>query len=244
MSSQRLARQAYTKRWKRAQRQMKRVEEAVRAEMRAEQEAAWLRRRQAQLQVTKEIREEPELMVVPTYTSLDQPHETHKREDLAPVLDNFESNLEAYIVNLMRRMDRVEAKLNLLLMRDHSSQAAQWEDLLLSPCRTVGELEELDKSLSHQENKDRMEHYLGRLGGANVGSAIRRILRRVATNDVLAQYSLRGKRSKKAFQDLTLCKIITVACLKNFPDQTEATIEDFIGQVLKFAPHRRPTEKE
>ena len=43
------------------------------------------------------------------------------------------------------------------------------------------------------------QEFLGILGGSNIGSDIRRILRRVATNDVLAQYSLRGRRAKKAF---------------------------------------------
>ncbi|CAM4597479.1 unnamed protein product [Leuciscus chuanchicus] len=57
----------------------------------------------------------------------------------------------------------------------------------------------------------------------------------VATNDVLKQYSLRGRKAKKAFQDLTICRQMR-------GNLTAADVEDLIGQVLKFAPHRRQIE--
>ncbi|KAK7126507.1 hypothetical protein R3I94_017858 [Phoxinus phoxinus] len=59
----------------------------------------------------------------------------------------------------------------------------------------------------------------------------------------IKQFSLRGRKAKKAFQDLTICRVITAAFQKNFPAVTAAETEDLIGQVLKFAPHRRPAEK-
>ncbi|XP_077409530.1 uncharacterized protein LOC144039751 [Vanacampus margaritifer] len=75
--------------------------------------------------------------------------------------------------------------------------------------------------------------------GRSERRTIRRILRRVATNDVLSEYSLRGRKSKKPFQDLTLCEIIIAACRKNFVSQTEAQFEAAIGLALKSAPHRQ-----
>ncbi|TDH13520.1 hypothetical protein EPR50_G00033400 [Perca flavescens] len=76
------------------------------------------------------------------------------------------------------------------------------------------------------------------------GTAIRRMLWRVATNDVLKQYILRGRKGKKAFQELTICRVITAVSQKNFPVLPAADVEDLIEQVLKFAPHRRSAEKD
>ncbi|TDH09229.1 hypothetical protein EPR50_G00084590 [Perca flavescens] len=81
-------------------------------------------------------------------------------------------------------------------------------------------------------------------GGSTGGTAIRRMLRRVATNDVLKLYILRGRKGKKAFQDLTICRVITAVSQKNFPALTAVDVEDLIGQVLKFAPHRWSAEKD
>ncbi|XP_063760522.1 uncharacterized protein LOC134878419 [Eleginops maclovinus] len=153
--------------------------------------------------------------------------------------------MEAHMGCMMRRIDALEAMVEALISRTHLPQPLlQAEDLLLAPCRTVDELEELDRSLAQEDRRNKMQHFLGTIGGASTGAAIRRILRRVATNDVLAQYSLRGRRAKKSFQDLALCKIIRAACVKNFPGQTEAEVEECIGHVLKSAPHRRPAGQQ
>lgn len=45
-----------------------------------------------------------------------------------------------------------------------------------------------------QERRDKMQLFLTALGGSTRGTAIHKILRRVATNDVLKQYSLLGRK--------------------------------------------------
>ncbi|KAF1372693.1 hypothetical protein PFLUV_G00268570 [Perca fluviatilis] len=75
-------------------------------------------------------------------------------------------------------------------------------------------------------------------GGWTGGTAMRRMLRRVATNDVLKLYILRGRKGKKAFQDLTICRVITAVSQKNFPALTAAGLD------WKFDPHRRSAEKD
>ncbi|KAK7138447.1 hypothetical protein R3I94_013920 [Phoxinus phoxinus] len=153
------------------------------------------------------------------------------------------------ITRMAQRMEKMEQRLDevLMLLRSSQSQSppsAPVDDMLLSPCSTVTELEEFDRSLGQQERREKMQLFLTTLGGSTRGTAIRRMLRRVATNDVLKQFSLRGRKAKKAFQDLTICRVITAAFQKNFPGVTAAETEDLIGQVLKFAPHRRPAEKD
>lgn len=48
-------------------------------------------------------------------------------------------------------------------------------------------------------------------GGADpTGVAVRRILHKVGTNNVLSKYSLGGKKTKRAFKELHICRLIIV----------------------------------
>ncbi|XP_076120986.1 uncharacterized protein LOC143101712 isoform X5 [Alosa pseudoharengus] len=119
------------------------------------------------------------------------------------------------MVRMAQRIDLIEGKIEEVLSLLRGSQSlpsAPVEDLLLSPCSTVTELQDLDQSLGNQERRNKMLLFLASLGGLTPGAAIRRMLRRVATNNVLKEYSLRGRKAKKSFQDLTLCRVLTGRC--------------------------------
>ncbi|XP_060799571.1 uncharacterized protein LOC132901275 [Neoarius graeffei] len=166
--------------------------------------------------------------------------------------DDTKRTMEEHMGRMTRRMEAMERRMEAMERRmegmerksetleaavvSNPPQPPLQEDVLLGLCSTV---EELDRSLAQPERRNQMKRFLESLGGANPGAAIRRILCQVATNNVLAQYSLRGRRAKKPFQNLTLCKIITEACMQNFPGKKVADIEECIGHALKFAPHRR-----
>ncbi|KAM4577261.1 uncharacterized protein PAE49_007104 isoform 2-T2 [Odontesthes bonariensis] len=156
--------------------------------------------------------------------------------------------MEEHMGRVTRRMEAIERRIDGLEAAVLSSrpqhQAPQQEEVLLSQCKTVEELEELDRSLAQPERKNQMKRFLGSLGGANPGAAVRRMLRQVATNQVLGEYSLRRRRAKKAFQGLALYKVVTEACMQNYPLTTVADIEECISHALKFAPHRRPAPQD
>lgn len=59
-------------------------------------------------------------------------------------------------------------------------------------------------------------NYLRSLGGANPGAAIRKMLRKVASKEVLSAYSLKGRKNKLAFQGLNICSIIIGKLSSNF----------------------------
>ncbi|XP_060774177.1 uncharacterized protein LOC132884351 isoform X2 [Neoarius graeffei] len=129
--------------------------------------------------------------------------------------DDTKRTMEEHMGRMTRRMEAMERRMEGMERKSETLEAAVvsnppqpplQEDVLLGLCST---LEELDRSLAQPERRNQIKHFLERLGGANPGAAIRRILRQVATNNVLAQYSLRGRRAKKPFQNVTLCKIIT-----------------------------------
>ncbi|KAA0721349.1 hypothetical protein E1301_Tti022504 [Triplophysa tibetana] len=76
------------------------------------------------------------------------------------------------------------------------------------PCQTVEELQLLDSELAHKDKQIKMMNYLRSLGGLNPGAAVRKMLRKIALNEVLGAYSLKGKKNKKAFQDLQICNLV------------------------------------
>ncbi|XP_060768094.1 uncharacterized protein LOC132875347 [Neoarius graeffei] len=173
----------------------------------------------------------------------------HDGQGVSAIAAMFERITEAHMSRLMRRLqarfDRTEArfdKIKSLVETNaptHTPQLQQDDVVLAKPCSMVMELLELDRSLEQPDKRNKMQHFLETVGGAGLGAAIHRMLRRVANNEVLAQYSLRGRWAKMSFDDLILCKIIKAACVKKFPGHMEAEVEECLGQTLKFAPHRR-----
>ncbi|XP_078126033.1 uncharacterized protein LOC144530362 [Sander vitreus] len=104
------------------------------------------------------------------------------------------------IARLTQRMDAFEEKMDELLMLLRTSQSppsAPGEDMLVSPCSTVTELEEFDRSLGQPERRIKMQLFLTKFRGPTTGTAVRRMLRRVATNNVLKECSLRGRKAKE-----------------------------------------------
>ncbi|KAF1377211.1 hypothetical protein PFLUV_G00198290 [Perca fluviatilis] len=80
---------------------------------------------------------------------------------------------------MAQRMDTFEEKMDELLMLLRSFQSppsAPVDDLLLSSCSTVTELQEFDRSLGHLERRNKMQLFLTTLGGSTGGTAIRRML--------------------------------------------------------------------
>ncbi|XP_048059307.1 uncharacterized protein LOC125275974 isoform X2 [Megalobrama amblycephala] len=106
------------------------------------------------------------------------------------------------------------------------------------PCQTVDELDTLNTELGNKDKRTKLMNYLRSLGGTNSGAAVRKMLRKVASNNVLSAYSLKGKKGKLAFKDLIICDIIIGATQKLFRSLKAADVEDLISMVLKFAPHR------
>ncbi|XP_078147750.1 uncharacterized protein LOC144543528 [Centroberyx gerrardi] len=81
--------------------------------------------------------------------------------------------------------------------------------------------------------------YLSLLGGKTPGDSVRRIMRKLGTNALWANYSLKGRKGKKKFQDLGVYEVIIHACRQTHPKVTEHVFDSIIGETLKYAPHRR-----
>ncbi|XP_056617575.1 uncharacterized protein LOC130432294 isoform X3 [Triplophysa dalaica] len=86
------------------------------------------------------------------------------------------------------------------------------EDILDGPCQTLEDFAQLDKMLENGDKRTKMLNYLRSLGGADEGAAVRKMMRKVASTEVLSAYSLKGRKGKLAFQSLRICNIIISVC--------------------------------
>ncbi|XP_078017873.1 uncharacterized protein LOC144458693 [Epinephelus lanceolatus] len=80
--------------------------------------------------------------------------------------------------------------------------------------------------------------YLFLLGSKTPAESVQRIMRKIGTNALWANYSMKGLKGKKNFQDLPICPVIIKACRRNHPKVIQKTIEASIADTLRYAPHR------
>ncbi|XP_060761385.1 uncharacterized protein LOC132871282 [Neoarius graeffei] len=166
----------------------------------------------------------------------------HDGQGVSAIAAMFERITEAHMSRLMRRLearfDRTEArfdKIESLVETNaptHTPQLQQDDVVLAKPCSMVMELLELDRSLEQPDKWNKMQHFLETVRGA----AIHRMLRRAANNEVLAQYSLRGRRAKMSFDDLVLCKIIkgkVQLTAQQLPADSRLNYTDLMRDVLQ-----------
>ncbi|KAK7172356.1 hypothetical protein R3I93_004623 [Phoxinus phoxinus] len=118
------------------------------------------------------------------------------------------------------------------------SETPEGQEFLEKPCDTPKELEDLCTMLKDPDYKKRAINCLSLMGGNTPGESIRRTLRKLGTNSLWAQYSFKGRRGKRNFQELEICNVIIHACRRTHTKVLEKAIEDFIAETLKFAPHR------
>ncbi|XP_033758977.1 uncharacterized protein LOC117341227 [Pecten maximus] len=103
---------------------------------------------------------------------------------------------------------------------------------------TIEELEVLENSLSSSDERKRLIRVLSRVGGSNVGECARRILMKLMTYDVMAGFSLKGRKRKRSFQNLRLFQVTVDAIVKTVKC-TEVAAGAAISAALKYAPDRR-----
>ncbi|XP_078330102.1 uncharacterized protein LOC144624344 [Crassostrea virginica] len=120
------------------------------------------------------------------------------------------------------------------------------EDILPRPLNTVDEMKTLEESLKDDQYKKKMVLFLTSQGGHDSGDCLRRIMKRIGTNHLWSQYSLRGQKQKRSFQQHPICKIAIKCCLKNFPKTKILQLEEILIDFLKQAPHKKggPKYKE
>ncbi|CAL8332219.1 unnamed protein product [Arctogadus glacialis] len=123
-----------------------------------------------------------------------------------------------------------------------TSEAAE-EDMLEGPCQNLTDLEDLCKKIADRSFKKKMIRHLSLLGGSNVGDGVRRMLKKIGTNELWKGFSLKGRKGKRPFHSLLIYDVVIRACSRTFPNVDCQKVEEAIAVTLKHAPHRRSTNQ-
>ncbi|XP_069195892.1 uncharacterized protein [Procambarus clarkii] len=165
-------------------------------------------------------------------------------------------NLHSEIQNLNLKMDLILNQLknqsldilnlqNIVERLNMNSKFKKKEDTLLiqdflpQPLSTPLELENFCSKLrSDNAFRKSLVDVLSMLGGQNMKDYVRRIMQRLGTYPLWSQYSLKGRKRKRVFQDLELFHVIIKVCLNSFSDCTERDVQFQISEILKSAPNK------
>ncbi|XP_067309280.1 uncharacterized protein [Pseudorasbora parva] len=182
------------------------------------------------------------LDVTPTRTMLqsnDQGPSITSTPNTTPNTQN-DSCTPAYVRAIFMRLDKIELSLQTIqsiLTKTMSSDDPEIEELTRS-LQTPAQLEEASDKLKDLAHRKKVVDYLSLLGGKTPGDSVRRMMREIGTNGLWANYSLKGRKGKRNFQDLAIYPIIIQACHKIHPTTLQKTIENCIADTLRYAPHR------
>ncbi|XP_061414062.1 uncharacterized protein LOC133346469 isoform X3 [Lethenteron reissneri] len=158
--------------------------------------------------------------------------------------DDFQSQvllkLDTIIENQMEQLCLLQTLANRSVVNEGL------DDVLPNPINDTDELEELCCRINTDENL-KMEmlkctsqiSYLSSLGGCNVRDSVRRMMKRLGTNALWSNYSLRGRKGKTPLIDLPVFMVLTRACLKSYPRAKVKEIEVEIAETLKHSPNKR-----
>ncbi|XP_073671169.1 uncharacterized protein [Paramisgurnus dabryanus] len=151
-----------------------------------------------------------------------------------------DSCIPAYVRAIFIKLDKIELSLETIqsiLTKNMGSDDPEIEELTRS-LQTPAQLEEASDKLKDTAHRKKVVDYLSLLGGKSPGDSVRRIMRKIGTNALWANYSLKGRKGKRNFQDLAIYPIIIQACQKIHPTTLQKTIENCVADTLRYAPHR------
>ncbi|XP_072051270.1 uncharacterized protein [Amphiura filiformis] len=111
------------------------------------------------------------------------------------------------------------------------------EDPLEKPLQTVEEFKDVSERLETQLFRKKMIRHLSLVGGHDLNETIRRVMRKLGTNNLWSSYSVLGRKGKLSIKDSPFYKVIVKACMKNHPQAKEVGIEKGLGDYLKRTPN-------
>ncbi|XP_014674913.1 PREDICTED: uncharacterized protein LOC106815016 [Priapulus caudatus] len=159
----------------------------------------------------------------------------------------FATGFQSKVLLRLQNIEEAQAQIfQMLRSLTSASKAAEEEDLeeiLSGPADTVEELEQLCNRLTDHSFKKQMTCYLTSLGGRNIGDTITRMLRTVGTNALWSNYSMKGKKGKGCFIELSVAILITRACMKKHAKAKASEIQEEIGDCLKYGPKHKAGAK-
>ncbi|CAC5422453.1 unnamed protein product [Mytilus coruscus] len=147
------------------------------------------------------------------------------RLNLPENTSSFERIVLSTLKHVVKNQENIQAELALI---SGAAVDDEIEDLLPSPVNSLEDFIQWGIKLEEKQSRKKLASFLIAFGGATCLETV--------TNNILALYSLRGKKGKKVFQDHNLYRVLIRACFKLHKCKRQE-IEDCMIEVLKHAPH-------
>ncbi|KAH7956870.1 hypothetical protein HPB52_013072 [Rhipicephalus sanguineus] len=145
------------------------------------------------------------------------------------------NSLSAQMRHLSTRLDRIEG---ILEKRGQLvPPAAPIRDHPPLPATSLQELEAAEAALEDKDVAGALRDHLARLGGKGLREVAVHALTAIMSNDVQRLFSMQGKKGKRAFAPLRLCKVATDV-ISEKAGVDVATVEDFIKKWLPGSSDR------
>ncbi|XP_051953918.1 uncharacterized protein LOC127623570 [Xyrauchen texanus] len=161
-------------------------------------------------------------------------------QDISQLFDGLERRI---LLKLDQIHADIKTAIGLQSVNQQSTSALDLFEVLEEPCKSVEELEELCEKLKAVEFRKKIIRYLCLQSAGSLGDGIRRMLKKIGENSLWAEYSYKGRKGTRAFQQLLINDAIIRACTKVYLHHKTQSVEDMIAVTLKHAPHREKAKK-
>ncbi|XP_046405820.1 uncharacterized protein LOC124170856 isoform X2 [Ischnura elegans] len=153
------------------------------------------------------------------------------------------------LVAIARYLAKLDKKLDEILQHQLESKSPTVvvprricvADTLKLPCDSYDEVMKIEEFLKDDgDDVTDFEHWLSLVGGKKVEHIVRRMLERLFTNRIAAEYNWTGKNSKYPLKDLKLIKVIYRAVRRNHKtlDVTDDEINTICSNWFRFTKDR------
>ncbi|XP_075750203.1 uncharacterized protein LOC142814788 isoform X1 [Rhipicephalus microplus] len=124
---------------------------------------------------------------------------------------------------VLQEVRQLKHKVRLLSVPQHAQPAKRPSDLPRLPAGTIGEVEAAEAAVQSKAVAAALRKHLLQIGGRGLRKIGVNAMKAVLAHDVQVLYSLHGRKGKRAFVNLRLCRLVTdVICQKAGCDQAEA----------------------
>ncbi|XP_037521110.2 uncharacterized protein LOC119397817 [Rhipicephalus sanguineus] len=112
----------------------------------------------------------------------------------------------------------------------------------LYPARSEEELRTLEDSLDNSIIFAALVKELGQIGGSDVSTTTKRVMKRLLDDSVAVLYSYTGRKGKRRAAELNIVRLV-FAAVRSTQKATDAEISHVIGDWLRFANARLTASK-
>ncbi|KAG1955488.1 hypothetical protein F2P79_008545 [Pimephales promelas] len=196
-----------------------------------------------ELQPKRKKQKQSHLMLpnAPSFPSASRlPQSSSTSQQIQELFDGLERRI---LLKLDQIHADIKTAIGLQSVNQEITSASDVFEVLEEPCKSVEELEELCEKLKAAEFRKKIIRYLCLQSAGSLGDGIRRMLKKIGENSLWAEYSYKGRKGKRAFQQLLINDAIIRACSKVYPHHKTQSVEDVIAVTLKHAPHREKIKK-